>query len=128
MFFLIDHVNVEVYFHPKHNYNITSILDGLKDYLASNITYVQKFLKEHNIPIKAVATEATYLMWLDCKALGYSHEELIDFFVYKAKLGLNDGESFGKAGEGFMRLNIGTSKAVLEVAMQRLLSAYRSMT
>ena len=101
-------------------------LDGLKAYLASNIAYVQRFLTEHHIPIKAVPTEATFLMWLDCEKLGYSHEELIDFFVYKAKLGLNDGESFGKAGKGFMRLNVGTSKEVLEIAMQRLLSAYRS--
>jgi len=102
-------------------------VDGLKEYLASNIAYVQKFLKEHHIPIKAVPTEATFLMWLDCKKLGFSHGELLDFFVYKAKLGLNDGESFGKSGQGFMRLNVGTSREVLEMAMQRLLSAYRSM-
>ena len=44
----------------------------------------------------------------------------------KAKLGLNDGKSFGESGEGFMRLNVGTSKEVLEMAMQRLLNAYRS--
>ena len=84
-------------------------------------------LEAYGIPIKVVPNEATFLLWLDCKALGYSHAELIDFFVYKAKLGLNDGESFGEAGEGFMRLNVGTSQEVLEVAMQRLLSAYRSM-
>ncbi len=102
-------------------------LDNLKIHLSSNMAYVQSFLKEHQIPIEAVPSEATFLMWLDCKKLGYSHEELIHFFVYKAKLGLNDGESFGKAGEGFMRLNVGTSKEVLEVAMQRLLLAYRSI-
>ena len=102
-------------------------LDTLKVHLSSNIAYVQRFLKEQHIPIKAVPTEATFLMWLDCSKLGYSHEELIDFFVSKAKLGLNDGMSFGKAGEGFMRLNVGTSKEVLEIAMQRLLSAYRSI-
>ncbi len=101
-------------------------LDALKVHLASNITYVKHFLKEHQLPISVVPTEATFLMWLDCEALGHSHEELIDFFVYKAKLGLNDGESFGKAGKGFMRLNVGTSKEVLEMAMQRLLNAYRS--
>jgi len=101
-------------------------LDRLKVHLSSNIAYVQSFLKEHHIPIKAVPSEATFLMWLDCKELGYSHESLIDFFVSKAKLGLNDGMSFGKAGKGFMRLNIGTSKEVLEIAMQRLLTAYRS--
>jgi len=102
-------------------------LDALKVHLSSNITYVKHFLKEYDLPIRVVPTEATFLMWLDCEALGHSHEELIDFFVSKAKLGLNDGESFGKAGEGFMRLNVGTSKEVLEMAMQRLLNAYRSL-
>jgi len=45
--------------------------------------------------------------------------------LYEAKLGLNDGTSFGRTGEGFMRLNIGTSKEVLELAITKLLSAYR---
>lgn len=102
-------------------------LDRLKIHLSSNMAYVQSFLKEHQVPIEAVPSEATFLMWLDCKKLGYAHKELIHFFVHKAKLGLNDGESFGKTGEGFMRLNVGTSKEVLEVAMQRLLLAYRSI-
>jgi len=57
-----------------------------------------------------------------------SHEKLVEFFVSKAKLGLNDGMSFGEAGEGFMRLNIGTSKAVLEEAMQRLLNACKDIS
>jgi len=101
-------------------------LEELKNHLASNIQYVENFLKENEIPIKPVTSEATFLMWLDCIAMDISHEALIDFFVSKAKLGLNDGMSFGKAGEGFMRLNIGTSKEILEIAMQRLLNAYRS--
>ncbi|PHS42373.1 MAG: aminotransferase [Sulfurovum sp.] len=100
-------------------------LESLKIHLNSNITYVKIFLEEHQIPIRAVPTEATFLMWLDCKELGLSHEKVVDFFIYKAKLGLNDGKSFGAAGEGFMRLNVGTSKKVLEEAMQRLLHAYK---
>jgi cystathionine beta-lyase len=47
------------------------------------------------------------------------------FFIEEAKLGLNSGTSFGEAGSGFMRLNIGTSREVLEKAMGRLLDAYR---
>ena len=69
--------------------------------------------------------EATFLVWLDCRGMGLSHEELVDFFVHDAKLGLNDGESFGKSGEGFMRLNVGTSREVLEEAMMRLREAYK---
>jgi len=100
-------------------------LEALKKHLNTNITYVTQFLVQKDIPIVPAPTEATFLMWLDCRALGLSHKELLDFFVVKAKLGLNDGESFGKAGEGFMRLNIGTSKTVLEEAMQRLHHAYK---
>jgi cystathionine beta-lyase len=103
-------------------------LDQLKAHLQSNITYVQTFLEAHQLPIQAVPTEATFLMWLDCNEMRMSHEKLVEFFVSKAKLGLNDGMSFGEAGEGFMRLNIGTSKAVLEEAMQRLLNACKDIS
>ncbi len=102
-------------------------LERLKEHLLSNITYVKAFLGEHNIPISVVPTEATFLMWLDCKEMGMSHDTLVDFFVYKAKLGLNDGMSFGDAGEGFMRLNVGTSKEVLKEAMERLLHACKEV-
>ncbi len=101
-------------------------LEELKEHLRSNINYVNQFLTEHQLPIKAVPTEATFLMWLDCRGLGLSHEKVVDFFLHKAKLGLNDGKSFGEAGEGFMRLNVGTSKEVLQEAMQRLRDAYEA--
>ncbi len=102
-------------------------LDALKVHLRSNITFVSTFLNEHQLSIKPVPTEATFLVWLDCKDLGLEHEALTDFFYHKAKLGLNDGMSFGESGEGFMRLNVGTSKAVLEEAMQRLLTAVKGL-
>jgi len=101
-------------------------LEQLKVHLMSNITYVKMFLQEHAIPIRVVPTEATFLMWLDCKEMGMSHDALVDFFIYKAKLGLNDGKSFGNAGDGFMRLNVGTSKEVLKEAMERLHHAYKA--
>jgi cystathionine beta-lyase len=100
-------------------------LDALKVYLLANIEYVNAFIKNHELPIKTVKPEATFLVWLDCRQMGFTQEELVNFFVNEAKLGLNDGKSFGKAGEGFMRLNVGTSKEVLEEAMQRLLTAYK---
>jgi len=102
-------------------------LEQLKEHLLSNISYVNRFLTEHLLPVKAVPTEATFLMWLDCRGMGLSHDQLVDFFLHKAKLGLNDGKSFGEAGEGFMRLNVGTSKEVLQEAMLRLLEAYKEV-
>lgn len=102
-------------------------LETLKKYLKANVLYVQTFLKEKQIPITSLPVEATFLMWLDCSALGLSQEELKTFFFEKAKLGLNDGESFGEAGRGFMRLNVGTSREVLEEAMVRLNEAWKAL-
>jgi len=103
-------------------------LNALKIHLQENIMYVKTFLEAHGLPIKVLPTEATFLMWLDCRDMGLNHEELTHFFYYKAKLGLNDGMSFGDAGEGFMRLNIGTGKEVLVLAMQQLLQAFKANT
>ena len=100
-------------------------LDALKVYLDTNITFIQMFINKHTLPMVAVKTEATFLVWLDCRKMYLNHEDLIHFFIHDAKLGLNDGLSFGKSGEGFVRLNIGTSQEVLNVAMNRILKAYK---
>jgi cystathionine beta-lyase len=99
-------------------------LEALKEHLLGNIAYVRTFLETEKIPIVPAPSEATFLMWLDCRRLGLSQEALVQFFVKEAKLGLNSGTDFGMPGEGFMRLNIGTSRSVLEEAMERLKEAY----
>jgi cystathionine beta-lyase len=55
--------------------------------------------------------------------LGFTHEQLIDLFVNKAHLALNDGEMFGAGGEGFMRMNVGTPRSVLLQALLQLKEA-----
>jgi len=99
-------------------------LNELKNYLKNNINFVNEFIAYHKLAIIPIKTEATFLLWLDCQRLGFSNKALQEFFTKEAKLGLNNGSSFGEAGSGFMRLNIGTSREVLEKAMSRLLDAY----
>ncbi len=99
-------------------------LEELKRILKSNITFVKHFLEHHQLPVRTVETEATFLIWLDCKLMLLNHEDVVKFFSQNARLGLNDGMSFGKAGEKMMRLNIGTSQAVVIQAMQQLLEAF----
>ena len=102
-----------------------SWLEELKKYLKNNINYVNEFMTHHKLAIIPVKIEATFLIWLDCRGLEMDDKRLQAFFIEEAKLGLNGGTSFGEAGSGFMRLNIGTSREVLEEAMGRLLDAYR---
>ncbi|MDR0866289.1 MAG: PatB family C-S lyase [Candidatus Symbiothrix sp.] len=89
-------------------------------YIEGNIRFVDNYLKENIPQIKAVIPEASFLVWLDCRELGLTQKELNVLFTDKAGLALNDGEMFGKEGIGFMRMNIGCSRAVLEKAMKML--------
>lgn len=93
------------------------------DYVWQNTLYVQQFLQQNIPTIKAILPEASFLIWLDCTALNLSQEKLIELFRDKAGLALNDGETFGSQGKGFMRLNVGCSRLLLEQAMQQLKEA-----
>ena len=98
-------------------------LEALKAHIQGNRDFVQSFIEASLPEIKVYTHEATFLMWLDCRGLGLDDGALQDFFIDKAKLGLNSGVSFGEAGSGFMRLNIGTGRGTLEQAMAQLKSA-----
>lgn len=92
-------------------------------YIEDNIRYIEDFCAKHIPQIRPLRPQASFLVWLDCRSLGLSHEELIDLFVNKAGLALNDGEMFNPGGEGYMRLNVGTSRQILKQAMNLLLRA-----
>lgn len=91
-------------------------------YVEGNIAYVCKFLQKNIPSIKAIPPQASFLIWLDCRGLGLTQKELMYLLKVKAKLFLNDGTMFGPEGEGFVRLNVGCPRSVLEEAMERLLS------
>lgn len=92
----------------------------VKDYLWKNITFVDEYLKANIPQIKAMLPQASFLIWLDCKALNLNQKDLVSLFVDDAKLALNDGVMFGKGGEGYMRMNIGTPLANIEKALHYL--------
>jgi cystathionine beta-lyase len=90
------------------------------DYVEKNILFVDNYLKENIPPIKAIIPEASFLVWLDCRELRLNQKELNELFVDKAGLALNDGAMFGKEGTGFMRMNVGCPRAILERALDKL--------
>ncbi|MEA2096138.1 MAG: PatB family C-S lyase [Candidatus Cloacimonadota bacterium] len=95
-------------------------LEELLIYVENNYTFVQQYL-QNNIPqIKPIKMEGTYLLWLDCRKMGLSQKELVKFFINKAGLALNDGSKFGEDGEGFMRINLGCPKKLIEQALFQL--------
>ncbi len=92
-------------------------------YIEGNIVFIEDFCSKNIPQIKPLRPQASFLVWLDCRELNLTHDQLNDLFVNKAGLALNDGEMFSPGGEGFMRLNVGTSRAILEESMEHLLSA-----
>jgi cysteine-S-conjugate beta-lyase len=95
------------------------LLDYLQATRDAAIAYIQAELPS----IKAVAPQATYLLWLDCRALQLDDDALKHFFIQEAQLGLSPGAMFGHGGEGFMRMNIATPKANVMAALAQLKTA-----
>ena len=98
-------------------------LEQLLPYISANFDYVVDYLSKNIPQIKTYAPDATYLMWLDCRDLGMDDAALNRFFIEKAKLGLNAGNSFGRQLSGYMRLNVACPRSVLEQAMAQLKAA-----
>jgi cystathionine beta-lyase len=89
-------------------------------YVEGNIDFLIDYCQQHLPQVKPLRPQASFLVWLDCRDLGLNHQELVDLFVNQAHLALNDGEMFGPGGAGFMRLNVGTQRHVLQDALERL--------
>ena len=100
-------------------------LDELIAYIDGNRRVVEDALA--GTAVKCSRLEATYLMWLDMRALGMDQKALMRFIVERARLGLNDGTSFGEEGAGFARLNLATPRKNVVEAMARLTAALRTL-
>ena len=94
-------------------------LDGLMDYLAGSRDMVAAFVAERMPHVRLTPLEATYLMWLDCSALGVTQDELLAR-IRAAHVKVNDGLFFGEQGRGFIRLNIGCPRSQIREALTRL--------
>ena len=100
-------------------------LNELLTYIDGNRRIVEDALKD--TIVKCSRLEATYLMWLDMRALDMAQKELMRFVIEKARLGLNDGTFFGEEGTGFVRLNLATPRKNVVEAMARLTAALKAL-
>lgn len=103
-------------------------LKQLIPYLEENIEYVQEYCSKHIPQIKPSKPESTYLMWFDCRDLGLNNEELNDFMINNARIGLNQGKNFCRSLSGFMRMNVACPRSILEKAMKQLEEAVSNLS
>ena len=95
-------------------------------YIEENIKYAVDYINSNIPQIKVSIPDSTYLLWLDCRNLNLDGDDLVDFFVNKARLALNDGRLFGDGGDGYMRINIACPRRILEKALYQLENAVDS--
>lgn len=98
-------------------------------WLAAVLRYLQGnrdlLLREAPARLPGIAIgqpEGTYLAWLDCRQAGLPGSAC-DFFLQQARVALVDGADFGQGGQGFVRLNLGCPRSLLEEALERMSAA-----
>lgn len=92
--------------------------------IEGNARYVTDFLAEHIPEARVYPLEGTYLLWVDFRRLGLSHQEL-EKMNLAADLYLDEGYIFGDQGQGFERFNLALPRSALAKAMERLCKAVR---
>ncbi|MFA5575649.1 MAG: MalY/PatB family protein [Tissierellaceae bacterium] len=95
-------------------------LSEVLKYLEANMEFALEYIEKNIRGIKVIKPEGTHLLWLDCRGLGLEAEELFKLMIEEGKVYLNDGSMFGEEGRGFLRLNIGTARSVIEDALKRI--------
>jgi cysteine-S-conjugate beta-lyase len=90
--------------------------------LARNRALLTHLLREHLPQVIYHQHQASYLAWLDCRALGLT-EDPAAFFLREAKVAVNSGLGFGPEGEGFVRINTATTRSMLEMAVTQMAAA-----
>ena len=95
-------------------------LDALRKYLRENYEYLRRFFAEKLPQYPVLPLEGTYLVWIDCRALGIGTDATALRLQEEQKLMVNSGTMYGHGGEGFIRLNIACPRTLLADGLERV--------
>ncbi len=99
-------------------------LEQMLDYLWKNFQLVNDFMKAKLPRVEVMNLEATYLVWMDFTDYGMKNDDLMKFLLKNAGVALNDGGRFGTGGDGWLRINVGCPRSVLQEALNKLEKAF----
>lgn len=120
---IVPHVNLMGYAAAVAAYTeCQDWLDELRVYLTANRDFVVNYIRQELPQLRVTVPEATYLAWIDCRASAIDGNPQ-KFFLEHAKVALNDGAAFGAGGEGFVRLNFGCPRGLLEEGLASMRTA-----
>lgn len=90
----------------------------MKEYVAGNVEFAIGYLAERLPEVKPMRPEGTYLLWVDCRTLQLDPSGLKDLMFRKAKVAFTEGSVFGTDGEGWLRINLGCPRSIVEEALE----------
>lgn len=98
--------------------------DAACEYLRGNVELVNSFVRENMPKVHVTKHEGTFLMWLDMTCVGKSSGEITAILAKEYGLALGDGSHYGAEADGFMRLNIGCAREILQKGLEGLQKFY----
>jgi cysteine-S-conjugate beta-lyase len=99
-------------------------LEELKRYLYGNFNYLKGSFAQYLPQFHVLPLEATYLAWIDCSVLKQSSKETAKTLLDRKNLRINEGTIYGKAGEGFVRLNFACPRQLLIKGLSKIKEAF----
>ena len=97
-------------------------LEALGGHLTEMRNHAISRLQSIETSLVAAQPEGSYLLWTDWRELGLGGDAYA-FLLDRARVALSDGRAFGPSGDGFLRLNFGTSRTILDTALDRVAEA-----
>ncbi len=94
-------------------------LKEMNRYLTGNRDFMVDYITKYMPNVRTTIPVATYLGWLDFTQTAVK-DDPFNFFLNNAKVAFSDGKIFGKEGEGHVRINFGTSRALLKQGLDKI--------
>ena len=98
-------------------------LEQVRQYIDSNIKYIQEFVAAHLPEAEVIDCQGTYLVWIDVKKYCSDPKILEHAMVHEAKVALDEGYIFGDEGIGYERINVATQRSNVVECMERIKKA-----
>jgi len=111
-------------FIAAYNHGESWILQ-FNDYIAGNFALMRDMMNKELPDFHFTPIEGSYLAWVDVTPTGMTSAQVTQKILDDGKVLVNDGVMYGKAGDGFIRINLATQRSVVEEATRRIIKAMK---
>ena len=111
-------------FMAAYNHGESWILQ-FNEYLAGNFNLMCDMMNKELPQFHITPIEGTYLAWIDVTPTGMTSAQVTQKILDDGKVLVNDGAMYGKAGDGFIRINLATPRSLVKEATQRIINSMK---